>query len=239
MVERFHRQLKAAIRCHENNQWTRSLPIVLLGIRAAWREDIQATSAELVYGEPLRLPGEFIASTPQQSEDTSSYVKDLRRRMQELQPTPVIRHGQRKIFVFKDLRTTSHVLLRHDAIKNALENPYDGPYLVISRGTKDFVINNKGKEITVSIDRLKPAYILHEGDQDVSLQSTAERTTQQAPPQPTDSQSQTAPQPQVIESPMPSSSAPPAQIQRSQNENNNRRTKRRVRFTERYQAGFN
>ncbi|XP_063994836.1 uncharacterized protein LOC135172612 [Diachasmimorpha longicaudata] len=61
MVERFHRQLKAAIKCHENPTWTEVLPTVLLGIRAAWKEDLQASAAELAYGEPLRLPGEFLA----------------------------------------------------------------------------------------------------------------------------------------------------------------------------------
>ncbi|GBP80756.1 hypothetical protein EVAR_56602_1 [Eumeta japonica] len=60
LVERFHRQLKAAIVCHENANWVESLPLVLLGIRSALKEDLQTTSAELLYGEPLRLPGEFL-----------------------------------------------------------------------------------------------------------------------------------------------------------------------------------
>ncbi|XP_050063094.1 uncharacterized protein LOC126552440 [Aphis gossypii] len=47
MVERSHRQLKAAIKCHQNKRWTEILPTVLLGIRAAWREDLKSTSAEL------------------------------------------------------------------------------------------------------------------------------------------------------------------------------------------------
>lgn len=37
------------------------LPIVLLGIRSSWKDDVQASSAELVYGEPLRLPGQFLS----------------------------------------------------------------------------------------------------------------------------------------------------------------------------------
>ncbi|KAL0809105.1 hypothetical protein ABMA28_012730 [Loxostege sticticalis] len=57
LVERFHRQLKAAITCHAEPSWTESLPIVLLGIRSAIKEDLNTSSAELVYGEPLRLPG--------------------------------------------------------------------------------------------------------------------------------------------------------------------------------------
>ncbi|KAI5720352.1 hypothetical protein M8J77_005348 [Diaphorina citri] len=62
MVERLHRQLKAAINSHHTARWTDILPTVLLGNRAAWRDDFKASCAELVYGEPLRLPGEFLAS---------------------------------------------------------------------------------------------------------------------------------------------------------------------------------
>ena len=35
LVERFHRQLQAAIKCHAEDKWTESLLIVLLRIRAA------------------------------------------------------------------------------------------------------------------------------------------------------------------------------------------------------------
>ena len=63
MVERFHRQLKAAIRCHQL-RWTEALPLVLMGICSSWKEDLSATAAEMVYGQPLRLPGQFLTSQP-------------------------------------------------------------------------------------------------------------------------------------------------------------------------------
>jgi hypothetical protein len=44
-VERFHRTLKAAIMCHVDQQWTEALPPVLLGIRTAFKEDLQASVA--------------------------------------------------------------------------------------------------------------------------------------------------------------------------------------------------
>ena len=49
MVKRFHRPLGAAIRCHQHDQWTSVLPRVLFRIRAAWKEDLKTTSAQLVY----------------------------------------------------------------------------------------------------------------------------------------------------------------------------------------------
>lgn len=58
LVERFHRQLKTAIKCHQTENWIEILPVILMGIRLAWREDLQA--AEMVYGEPITLPGQFL-----------------------------------------------------------------------------------------------------------------------------------------------------------------------------------
>jgi len=58
---------KAAIKCHTNKTWTKILPTILLSIRAAWREDLQTTAAELVYGEIL--PGQLLV---QQSMENSN-----------------------------------------------------------------------------------------------------------------------------------------------------------------------
>lgn len=40
--------------------WTESFPIVLHRTPSSQWEDLKATSVDLVYGEPLRLPGEFM-----------------------------------------------------------------------------------------------------------------------------------------------------------------------------------
>ena len=62
MVERFHRQLKAALKAQDNpNAWMETLPLILLGIRTALKEDLNSTTAEMVYGTTLRLPGEFFS----------------------------------------------------------------------------------------------------------------------------------------------------------------------------------
>jgi cleavage and polyadenylation specificity factor subunit 1 len=47
-IARLHRQLKAALMCHADEQWAKALLLVLLGIRSAWKEDLKASSAELV-----------------------------------------------------------------------------------------------------------------------------------------------------------------------------------------------
>ena len=65
MIERLHRQLKGSLRARTTDPyWMDHLPMVLLGIRTAWREDPDCSPAELVYGSTLRLPGEFVKPTP-------------------------------------------------------------------------------------------------------------------------------------------------------------------------------
>ncbi|XP_078052087.1 uncharacterized protein LOC144478214, partial [Augochlora pura] len=164
MVERFHRQLKAAIVCHADS-WADALPVVLLGIRAAWKEDIQATSAKMVYGEPIRLPGELLIDRRTANVNDETFIAKLREHFRRLRPTSVTRHGSRKTFVFKDLHTTTQVFVRHGPPKRALQPAYDGPYEVVERHPKYFNIRIKERVIPVSLDRLKPAYLLHDDEQ--------------------------------------------------------------------------
>jgi len=58
IIERWHRSLKAAIRCQESRNWLQALPIILLGLHTSIKEDIKAIAAA-VYGTTLRLPAEY------------------------------------------------------------------------------------------------------------------------------------------------------------------------------------
>lgn len=161
MIERFHRYLKAALMCHPEMNWIEALPLVLLGIRASFKEDLQASSAELVYGEPLRLPGEMLTTSPPETEvSPATLVTRLRQQMAQLRPTPASRHAQTNSFVFKDLATCTHVFVRDDTVRGSLQKPYLGPYQIIKRNDKTMTLQMKNRKSEVSIDRLKPAYIL-------------------------------------------------------------------------------
>lgn len=160
MIERLHRQLKSAIMCHSTGDWTESLPLVLLGIRSAYKEDLKSSSAELVYGEPLRLPGEFFQTSIEGTTDITEYTGRLRSFAEKLRPSPASRHSKQDTFVYKDLATTSHVFVREDALRKALQPAYTGPHEVLERKDKVFKIRIKGKTVTISIDRLKPAYVM-------------------------------------------------------------------------------
>lgn len=52
------------------------------------------------------------------------------------------------------------MFLRNDSVRGVLQSTYDGPYEVIERGEKNFVIKLNKRKLTVNIDRLKPAYVL-------------------------------------------------------------------------------
>jgi cleavage and polyadenylation specificity factor subunit 1 len=163
MVERMHRTLKAAIMCRQQDRWTDALPIVLLGMRAAFKPDLQTSAAELVYGEPIRIPGEFLLAptTPFDSADT---IGQLRQKLRDIRPTPASRHASPAVFIHKDLADSSHVFLRIDAVRRPLDPPYSGPYLVLNRSEKTLTISINGRPTIVSIDRVKPAYLSVDSD---------------------------------------------------------------------------
>ena len=49
--------------------------------------------------------------------------------------------------------------MRVDAVKKPLTPPYDGPFPVLQRGQKNFTVLKNNKDVVVSIDRLKPAFL--------------------------------------------------------------------------------
>lgn len=176
MVERLHRQLKSAIECHETEDWTDVLPVVLMGMRAAFKEDIETTAAELVFGEPIRLPGEFLSASST-NYTPGELVNRLQSHFRSLRPKPAARHGAVHTFVHRDLNASSHVFIRKDTPRAALQQPFEGPFLVIKRSAKHFTIRVRGRDTAVSIDRIKPAFLLGS-----DLQSPAPTTDTTASP---------------------------------------------------------
>jgi hypothetical protein len=130
LVERFHRTLKAAIMCHADQQWKEALPPVLLGIRTAFKEYLQASVAELVYGEPLRIPGELLAPVADPM-DPAHLITKLRQHMARLRPVPAARHAspiyihaQRPREVHPRLPLSGH---NTPSLEAPLQRPLPGP----------------------------------------------------------------------------------------------------------------
>ena len=91
-----------------------------------------------MYGSPLRLPGELFAPSSNEYTDVTKFVYRLRAQIGKLRPVPASRHATPSTFIFKDLATASYVLLRHGALRGALQAPYVGPYEVLDRNDKTY-----------------------------------------------------------------------------------------------------
>ena len=161
IIERFHRQLKSALKAQTfAHHWIETLPLALLSIRTSVKEDLQTSTAELLYGTTLRLPGEFFSkSFTEGTTDPTSFVARLRDSMRDLHPPLVRPHPHRNVHISKDLSSCTHVFVRIDKVRKPLQAPYDGPYKVLDRAEKYFTLDCNGRRDTVSLDRLKPAYL--------------------------------------------------------------------------------
>ena len=160
MVERFHRQLKAALRAQTSpDRWVEALPLILLSVRSTVKEPLDASAAELVYGTSLRLPCDFFRDSELTAPgDATTFVPHLKEAMSRLRCSPPRPPGDQQTYLPPSLGDCTHVFVRVDAVRPPLAPPYNGPYKVIDRGDKSFRIQLNGSRTdTVSIDRLKPA----------------------------------------------------------------------------------
>lgn len=159
LVERFHRQMKAALKARLSGpNWIDELPWVLLGIRTAPKADLHASSAELVYGAPLTVPGDFVSPQSNLSVETEAHLRRLRETVRALAPVPMSRHGTRRTHMPPALKDSKFVFIRRDGYKTPLTPPYEGPFEVLEHGEKVFKVNMGTREVLVSVDRLKPAH---------------------------------------------------------------------------------
>jgi hypothetical protein len=84
--------------------------------------------------------------------------------MTRLRPVPAARHTCPSTFVHSDLARCTHVFFRQETTCRALEAPYSGPYRDLSRRVKTPQLLVRGRPVTVSTDRVKPAYTLNGTD---------------------------------------------------------------------------
>ncbi|XP_064463210.1 uncharacterized protein LOC135374130 [Ornithodoros turicata] len=160
MVERLHRQLKAALCSQpEPTNWVDHLPWVLLGLRSSLKQDLKCSSAELVFGSPLRLPGDFLDPSPKPPLAGDDFATQLRQHFQADKPALPRQPSHRKIFVHPDLANASHAFVRVDHAKPPLTPAYAGPYKILARSDKTVTVHLNGRRETISLDRVKPAHL--------------------------------------------------------------------------------
>ncbi|XP_023245119.1 uncharacterized protein LOC111642839 [Copidosoma floridanum] len=172
MIERWHRDLKKALMCHNNKNWLGQLSTVMLGLRTAVRLDSKASPADFLYGTSLRVPGEFCLPDDFRP-DPQFFLEEFRVHMRNVKPVPVAHRYKPRAFFFKDLRTCTHVFLKAPPAKKVLERPYSGPHEIIERiSDQDYKIVVNGSPRTVSTELLKPAHFIPEDLQPPPLPET-------------------------------------------------------------------
>jgi hypothetical protein len=160
--------------CQAEQNWTEALLLILLCIGTSFKADLQSSVAELVYGEPLRIPGELL--TPAENPADPAYlITQLHQHITRLRPVPATRHANPCTFIHKDLTNCTYIFLRQDSTCRALQPPYSCPYQVLSRKDKTLKLLVRGKPFTVSADRVKPAYILNENNSEHTIPKPADR----------------------------------------------------------------
>ena len=103
MVDRFHRQIKASLTASSScrEKWVNSL-----------QEDLQHSSAELVYGSTLRLPRELLASQPALTPcGVQDFAATLKESLASLKPVQPHTPKSAAIFASQDLDSFFHVFL--------------------------------------------------------------------------------------------------------------------------------
>ncbi|CAI5677634.1 unnamed protein product [Oreochromis niloticus] len=132
----------------------------LVGPLPQSQEDLGISPAELVLGQPLRVPGEFLPESPPPCFAPS--VLSLRPPRDSFSLPGPVHHCLPDTFVPRSLDSSQFVFVRHDAHRPPLRPLYDGPFRVIQPGRKHFLLDFGGRQETVSIDRLKPAHVLQD-----------------------------------------------------------------------------
>lgn len=93
----------------------RRTPFIILGNKSTFKEDLNCSPAELVYGQALKVPREYSVDFPS-SENTSSYIliEHLRDYMSKLKISEPRYNAPKYAHVPKDLSTCKQVFVRVD-----------------------------------------------------------------------------------------------------------------------------
>ena len=138
MIERFHRSLKSSLRARlASSDWVAHLPLVMLGLRSSPKEDSGFSPAEAVYGSNLSLPGEFLKHSEIPPE---SFLRKIELAVQGFSGPPRHHVTPQPQPLPKAMMEVECVFVRDDASKPLLSPLYRGPYLVLRRCEKFFVL---------------------------------------------------------------------------------------------------
>jgi transposase InsO family protein len=120
MIERVHRQLKDSLRARlAGPDRPDHLPWVLLGLRAAPKEDSAVSVAEMLFGAPLVLPGQLLQGGKLPAKEVIEKLRD---------PSPVatrrLTYAQAASSIPPGLMAAKYVYVRRGGTAPPLSPPY-------------------------------------------------------------------------------------------------------------------
>lgn len=115
----------------------------------------------MVYGQIINLPGEFFTPSPVPAlSSQQQIIQDLRATFRTLHPTaPRCLPSDRPGLVSPHLQNSSHVFVRHDAIRPSLVPAYDGPLKILARSRNTMTLDINGRIDVVALERVKFALL--------------------------------------------------------------------------------
>ncbi|XP_023331963.1 uncharacterized protein LOC111704065 [Eurytemora carolleeae] len=143
MVERCHHSLMSSL-CSK-----------LAGSGLGLRDDQACSSAKVVYGSFLVLPGMYLDAPEFPLEIFKSRIHSV---LQSFSAPP--NHNVRATApaVFASLKTATHVFVRKDSTTSPLRLLYRGLYLALQKDVKYFTLQLGARADKFSRDRLKPVF---------------------------------------------------------------------------------
>ena len=180
LTERYIKTIKTALTAKlDREHWTRHLPIIILSINNIYKSDLKCSSAELVYGQTLRLPGDLCFDSIQPNIRYPDDVVDAMRRFaNSCKPIDTRVHQSNSVHLPKSLKDCTHVYIKLDPIKPNLTPTYDGPFLVVSKTDCTFKVIRNNRIYSVAINNVKPAFVLPPADACDSLPFTGVSSSQ-------------------------------------------------------------
>ena len=124
-----------------------------MSIRNTPKAEIDCCPAELVFGQAVNLPRQFANANENPYAHQSDLVKRLSEHFSAIHPTSTRIKSHYSQYIDEKLKTCSHVWLRNDFVKGALQPSYSGLCEVVQRNGKVFTLNIKDSLKNVSIDR--------------------------------------------------------------------------------------
>ncbi|XP_068227942.1 uncharacterized protein [Palaemon carinicauda] len=127
--------------CCKDSNWFTQHPWVLLGLRTFFKDVLNVSAAEMVYGYSLVVPAECFPSTT-----SSNDLQHILHFVGKFTPCRQTYKPPAKHHIPTHLHSVIHVFLCNDTSKPPPTPPYTGPFLVMPRSPRAFLLNIRGKE---------------------------------------------------------------------------------------------